>query len=566
MNNLLNRSKRSAAALVGLVCLTASLGASLGTSMRSGRPHDLLATIPKFVDPLPIPPRIVAPPAGDITIELVQTAVKMHSAIAATPVFAYNGSLPGPTIEVESGQALRVHWLNHLPSKHVLAAAKSGMEMGLPDVKSVTHLHGAVVAQPSLTDKVHDNDGWPDLFTVPGEEQIAKYPNQQDARLMWYHDHAMGDTGRNVAAGLAGLYIIRDAYERSLNLPSGEFEIPLVLQTQGFNGNGTRYYTNDLVNEFYGNAATVNGKLWPYLTVQPRKYRFRIVNAANARTFALRLLDNSSGVIGPAIAQIGSDSGFLQDTVILNDPSLKDPMRLTLAPAERADIIVDFSQYAGRTLLLQNNSLDVGDASEIPLPQIMQIRVAASRVSETAGASVSSDAALARRELGVHDDSSLPMHPKPIERMQESTATTTRKIVIDSMNMADGRPMLMLNGLGWHDAVTEQPVVNSTEIWEIVNLQPDTHPFHIHLVQFQVLNRVPFDVAEFRKSGQYVFTGPPEPPDANEMGWKDVVRSTPRHVTRIIMKFAPYTGHYVYHCHILEHEDMDMMRPFDVVP
>ena len=534
----------------GALLLTAFIFAASRTFARPVK-TEMSASIPKYVDDLPIPARIVVPSTpgktAELEITLTQAHVKMHSSLPPMAAFAYNGSVPGPTIEVEAGQALRVHWKNQLPAKHIFNQAKGAMESGLPDVKSVTHLHGAVVSQPSVTDKLHNNDGWPDLFTLTGEEQIAEYPNVQSSRLLWYHDHAMGDTGRNVAAGLAGLYIIRDSFERSLGLPDGEFEIPLMLQSQGFLGGSGRYYTDDLAAEFYGNAATLNGQLWPRLKVEPRKYRFRIVNASNARTFALRLQDfNNEHIMGPAIYQIGTDAGFLQDAVVFNDPSLADPPRLTLAPAERADVIVDFSNYAGKTLLLGNNSLDIGDAVEIPLPNLMQIQVA--------------------EHVSSPDTSKLPLHLKPIHRMAETEASNTRQIVIDSMQMPDGRPMLKLNGLTWHDPVNETPVVDSTEIWEIVNLQPDTHPFHIHLVQFQVLNRVPFDLALYRSSGQFKITGPPVPPEPNEMGWKDVVRATPNYITRIIMKFEPYTGHYVYHCHILEHEDMDMMRPFDVVP
>jgi spore coat protein A len=546
---MMNFSKMTKKSVLFAVAAATLAFTGSATDAKPVKPHKLLL-IPKFVDDLPTLSRIKVPSNpgqfSELTIELTATTANMHSALQPTPVFAYNGSTPGPVIDVESGQALRVHWKNSLPLEHVFKAPLGGMDMHLPEVKAVTHLHGALVSQSSTKDKLHDNDGWPDLFTVPGEEQIAEYPNRQSARLLWFHDHAMSDTGRNVAAGLVGVYIVRDEYERSLNLPSGDYEIPLVFQQQGFLADGNRYYTDDLAAEFYGNSATINGKLWPKLKVEPRKYRFRIVNAANARSFALRIHEyGNEDAIGPAMYQIGSDAGFLQDTVVLNEPGLKDPPRLVLAPAERADIVVDFSNYAGKTLLLQNNSLDPGDGAEIPLPQMMQIQVS--------------------EALKSPDSAQIPMHMREIVRTPESQSVQTRRIVIDSMDMPDGRPMLMLNGMSWHDPVTEKPVVNSTEIWEIVNLQPDIHPFHVHLVQFQVLDRIPFDVEAFQKTGEYKFTGPPELPEANEMGWKDVVRANPKYITRIIMKFEQYTGHYVYHCHILEHEDMDMMRPFEVV-
>jgi spore coat protein A len=132
--------------------------------------------------------------------------------------------------------------------------------------------------------------------------------------------------------------------------------------------------------------------------------------------------------------------------------------------------------------------------------------------------------------------------------------------------MPSGEPMLMLNGKGWSDPVEERPKLGTSEVWELVNLLPDAHPFHIHLTSFQVLGRVPFDVDAYRKTGEVVTTGAAVPPPPSEAGWKDVVPATPGMVTRIIMRFAPYAGAYVYHCHILEHEDMEMMRPFTVVP
>src|SRR6185437_3659081 len=226
---------------------------------------------------------------------------------------------PGPTIEVERGQTVVVHWKNALPTTHLLASPK-GADVISPDVRAITHLHGAEVTEADPMDRLHNNDGWPDSWNVPGQEQIAEYPNHQSARTLWYHDHAMGETGRNVAAGLVGLYEIHDDYERSLNLPSGKFDIPLEIQSRGVNPDGSLYYTSDITNEFYGNAIAVNGKLWPYLHVEPRKYRFRIVNESNARSYSLKLVgaDAASGSSGPAFYQIATGAGFLQDAVILN--------------------------------------------------------------------------------------------------------------------------------------------------------------------------------------------------------------------------------------------------------
>jgi spore coat protein A len=426
---------------------------------------------------------------------------------------------------------------------------------GMPEVRNVTHLHGAKVAEPDPTSKKQDNDGWPDNFTVPGEEQFAEYPNDQSSRTLWYHDHAIGVTGRNVAAGLVGMYLIRDEYEKSLNLPKGDYEIPLIFQTQGFNGDGSRYYTKDITLEFYGNALAVNGKMWPYLNVEPRKYRFRMVNASNARTLGLTIADFSDLTVpGPPLNQIGSDAGFLQDTVVLDHPHAPDSPLLTLAPAERADVIIDFSKFAKRTLLLENLAPNDAGEAEIRLPQVMVFKV---------GAAVSQP-----------DKSSLPLHMHRIQRIDADRADLRRQIVINQMLRPDGNTaMVMLNGKMWHDPLTEKPVAGTTETWDIVNTLVDTHPFHIHLVQFQIVDRTPYDVNAYVAAAAtnpsvdafHFVTGPAQPPDANEMGWKDVARVVPGMITRVTMKFPNIAGYYVYHCHILEHEDMDMMRPFEVV-
>jgi spore coat protein A len=503
----------------------------------------------KFVDPLPIPPRLViAPGTTDVVITLDQFKTKLHRDLPDTTTWGYNGSTPGPTIEVERGQLVRVHWKDQLPTQHLFAVPK-GADMGdgsvLPDVRNVTHLHGAVVSEPDPMNRQKNNDGWPDAWIVPGQEQMAEYPNDQTARNLWYHDHAVGETGRNVAAGLAGLYIIHDKFERSLNLPSGAYDIPLILEGRGLNTDGTMYYTNDISIEYYGNSVSVNGKLWPYLNVEPRKYRFRVLNSSNARTFALKLLDQMGQAPGPSFYQIGSDGGFLQDTVQLNDPTDPDALRLTVAPAERADVIIDFSTFAGHTLYLNNNSLDPGDG-EIPIPQVMMVKV---------GTAVTTA-----------DTTQIPTHLQNITRFDPAHADHTRRIVLSELDVPNMVPMLQLNGLTWRDPIQDKPVLGSTEVWELLNTLPDSHPFHIHLVEFQILDRRPFDVAAYKKDGSLQFTGPAETPDPNEMGWKDTVRVVPQMMTRIMMRFQPYAGYYVYHCHILEHEDMDMMRPFQIVP
>ncbi len=211
--------------------------------------------------------------------------------------------------------------------------------------------------------------------------------------------------------------------------------------------------------------------------------------------------------------------------------------QLILAPAERGDLLIDFSQHAGRNLHLVSGLLD-----------ILQFRVAPAAVSSSAPAA------------------KLPSSLRPVPRLPESSATVTRTITLNEHLDHYGNSMIMvLNLKRWHEPVTEMPRLNTTEIWEFVNLTEDTHPMHLHLVRFQVLDRRTFDVFGYGNGKGLRYLQDAMPPAPNELGWKDVVACPPGIVTRIIVRFEGYTGKYLYHCHILEHEANDMMRPFEVV-
>jgi len=522
-----------------LVLLMAFSFLSSATGSRS------LDALEKYVDELPVPPHVLIAKSGahKLTLILQQITQRLHRDLPETKEWGYQGSSPGPTIEVESGTKLSVRWKNELPSTHLLPLPKNADNIS-PDVRAVTHLHGSDVYDYEPLDAVHNNDGWPDAWNVAGQSQIAVYPNALSARTLWYHDHAMGTTGRNVAAGLIGLYEIHDAFERSLNLPRGRFEIPLILQARGVNPDASLFYTNDIGNEFYGNVVAVNGKLWPYVKVEPRKYRLRLLNASNARSYTLKLVDQKDKSPGPAFTQIGSDSGFLEYPVVLNDPSSAQPTRLTIAPAERMDFVVDFSKYPGQNFIMTNTSRDPGE-TEVEIPELMQFQVAAS-VSEP-------------------DTSSLPTHLRSIQRLDPEKSDRSRLIVFDQMTMSDNSTMLTLNGKSWRDPITESVHFGDTEVWQLANTLTDTHPFHIHGVEFQVLDRRLFDVEAYLQTGQINYLAPAVQPYPNEMGWKDTVRVLPQMITRIIMKFSLHPGYFIYHCHILEHEDMDMMRPYEIL-
>jgi spore coat protein A len=502
-----------------------------------------------FVDALPIPPVIHAGKNGVLEIHQRQARHRFHRDLPEALIWGYEGQTPGPTIEAWQGQAIRVLWHNELPPKALFPFKGNSVLPGycgsLPPVRTVVHLHGAAVPEDRYFDPAHNSDGYPDAWSLPGATQEADYPNIQPAACLWYHDHAMGITARNVYAGLEGFYLLRDDYEKSLKLPSGPFEIPLMLQARSFHRDGSAAYTAAIASdEVYSDVCTVNGKAWPYLDLEPRRYRFRFLNASTSRTFSMRLAE-ASGAAGPAFYQIGSDGGFLEDTAVLNAPS--DPLapRLVLAPGERADVIIDFSKLAGKKFILSNDSLTDERANEQPLPLVMQMRV--------------------RRRLSATDLSVIPMKLRPIQRLDPSQASATRNIFLREETLANGGILMLLNGMRWNEPVTESPLAGSVEVWNLVNATRELHPFHIHQVQFQVLGRQNLDSDAYKRSGTVVTFGAPMPPGPGEAGWKDTIRVPPRMLTTIIMRFGPYAGRYVYHCHILEHEDMDMMRPFDVI-
>ena len=489
----------------------------------------------KYKDPLPIP-RVIHPmgkKCGEPFYELEMTEFfqNLHSDLPDTKVWGYDKSYPGPTIEVHKDNPVYVKWINRLPEKHLLPIDKTVHgAMDNPEVRTVVHLHGLNV-QP-------DSDGFPDRWYTPGGYALFHNPNKQQATTLWYHDHAIGITRLNVFAGLSGFYIIRDTNEADLNLPSGEYEIPLLIQDREFNDDGSLSYPapningveTSIVPGFFGTYALVNGKVWPHLVVKPRKYRFRILNGSNSRNYNL-VFSGAQGQILPAWNQIGSDGGFLERPAKLS--------ALSLEPAERADVVIDFTGLENQTYTLLNNAvLPFGP----PLPEIMQFRV--------------SDAAEA-------DGSSLPLRLNRIEPLPVENATQ-RNIEVVVGQDEHGRLMFMLEDKTWTDPVTIKVELGSVEVWNIINSGAAAHPIHVHLVEFQILNRQPYDVQKYTATGTLKFIGPAVLPDENERGWKDTARAEPGRVTRLIARFGDYTGIYPFHCHILEHEDHDMMRPFEV--
>lgn len=503
-----------------------------GTNTVIAPPALDLSSLAQFVDPLPVPE--IAAPAGlrpspekaareipYYRLAMREIESKIHRDVKPTRMWGFGNSSPGPTIEARKDEGLLVEWANELPLTHLVPVDHSihGAETSKPNVRAVTHLHGAKTTPES--------DGYPDDWYVPGKSVTYHYPNHQEAATLWYHDHALGITRLNVFAGLIGFYILRDDFEEALNLPKGKYEIPLALYDRSFDHDGQLYYPvsgnpkSPWIPEYFGEAILANGKLFPYLDVEPRKYRFRVLNASNGRFLHLSLAN------GQKFQQIGTDQGLLGAPVELQ--------YLQIAPGERADIILDFADHAGEKIIVKN------DAAFI----VMQFRVGQQTTA---------------------DPSSLPPALRPVNKIPESAAIKNRMLTLGEIDDMVQNPMTMLlNNSHWDMPITENPKLDSVEIWNLINLTDDSHPIHLHLVRFQILDRRRFNAFDYYTQGKLNFTGPVVPPSANETGWKDTVRADPGMVTRIIVKFEGYKGRYVWHCHILEHEDNEMMRPYEVI-
>lgn len=630
--------------------------------------------VPKFVEPLPMPLRIDASttsPLAPMTLTMneFQQKVLPNTFYAALPApynagtylwcykaDGYPQTFPGPTLEAKFGLPTSIRYVNNLvgpggapPVLQSLIAVDQTLHWADPlgtgrtmmpyvgPVPAVPHLHGGEV--PSAFDGGPDAWFTPNGLTGPGYvTDTYTYPNDQQPTTLWYHDHALGATRTNVYAGLAGFYLLRDPAAEPANLPGGPLDRPrdmygnlyereVVIQDRMFDTNGQLYFPSAGLNptvhpfwipEFFGNVIMVNGKTWPYLQVEPRRYRFRFLDGSNARFYEMRLMNRVSNIPGPAFWQIGTDGGYLDAPVRLSDPLVAASQRLVMAPGERCDVIVDFSGYAGQTLTLLNTAKAPYPRGAITDPKstglIMEFRVG---TVVTGGSDPSLNPAV-----------TASLRQVPIERIPAQPVT--RALTLNE-NMGPLGPLEMfVNNTMWAMDPSENLQVGGTEVWEIINLTADTHPMHLHLVQYQILNRQPFNAVKYAKVYGMPMPGmgPPLPygvasaatgmklggnpditpylvgtvrlPDPNERGWKDTFRMNPGEVTRVLVRIAPqdanaraaarsltvgpgvnlfdfepwtpmgqtdsfgYPGGpgYVWHCHIVDHEDNEMMRQF----
>lgn len=563
------------------------------------------AAIPKFVNQLPIIPRVDYTSGGSTTVYM---GVGTHDfgLLPGTPLNAvtwgYNISNTfgylGPTLVAKKDVPLTIQWVNNLGYSHPLNIdttlhwAFAG-HMGQPSiydiptngVPAVPHVHGGNTESAS--------DGLPEAWWTPlgpnhitGPDYVKDeyyYENNQHAATIWYHDHALGITRQNVYMGLAGYYFIRDDNELGMiannQLPSGNQEIELAIQDKMFYPDGQLAYPNAPAEnmpgfntwtggpsaqpEFFGDVIIVNGKAWPYLDVQPRQYRFRIVNGSDSRFYNLSFEGRAQGQLRWTV--IGSDQGFLNSPLSLH--------ALLIAPGERYDVVVDFSNpaFKGQTIIIRNDAKtphpDGDDVNPNTSGLVMAFKV------DTAP---------------VNDPVKLPARLMP-QTISSQDATNTRKLMLFEAMDQFGRmqPILGIvdpeseyNGtLMWIDPTTENPQQHSTEIWEVYNATVDAHPIHLHLVQFQILGRQKYSATVLPKMNMghdhsismggiltdIDLKGKERKPASYEAGWKDTGIMYPGEVTRIIATFERL-GEYVWHCHILSHEDHEMMRKFVVVP
>jgi spore coat protein A, manganese oxidase len=516
-----------------------------------------------------------------------------------------------------------LHWANPPGPRDTRPRFKKTPGPYRGPVPIVTHVHGAHSTEESdgyaeawylphannIPATYFKTGTWHDAFKTkfqgiwqqPWEPGTAvfQYANDQRASTLWYHDHTLGMTRVNVYAGPAGFYLLRGGPSDvpsgilpgpapALGDPPGRnyYEIPIAIQDRSFNADGSLFYPDGreffdgfegpyiprsdispIWNpEFFGNTMVVNGKTWPNLNVEPRRYRLRLLNGCNGRFLILKLVGNPlmprPAAPGMVFTQIGTEGGFLPAPVQLG--------QLLMSPAERADVLVDFTGLpVGAEVYLINEGPDepfgggeTPDDFDVADPnttgQVMRFTVVALTAADT---SLPGDQltlpvispvadAIRIRQLSLNEEVS--------SRLRD---VGPRAALLGIMN-ASGYPVPLM----WDDPVTENPGLNDTEIWEIYNFTADAHPIHIHQTQFQVINRQ----ALLADAGGMSLpparlVGEPLARESWESGFKDTVIAYPGQVTRIKTTFD-LPGQFVWHCHIVEHEDNEMMRPMRVGP
>ena len=498
-------------------------------------------------------------------------------------------------------------------------------------VPIVTHVHGAVgvgdesdgyaeawylPAANNIPDGYATEGTWYDFFKAKAGASFGatwgpgfatfQYPNHNRASTIWYHDHALGMTRLNVYAGPAGFFIVRGGpagdravldsrFGTTAVLPGpapndGDmfppnktyYEIPIAIQDRSFNDDGSLFYpdsreffdefTGPFIPEsnvspiwnpeFFGNMIMVNGNTWPFQTVEQRRYRFRFLNGCQSR-FLILDFDHIPGV---EVWQIGNEGGFLAAPVNI---TADHGNRLLMALAERADVIVDFSNVPVGNYVLGNVGPDEPFGGGIPgedfdvadpdsTGQVMEFRVVPAPAP---------DPTTPPQFLVLPAIAPLPVEtntrPLALIELVSDVHDGPSEAVLGNVD-ADGNAVHKM----WADPISENPSVGDTEVWELYNFTEDAHPMHIHEITFEVVDRQPIEFEVDEETGdifEVQLDGDPRPPEAWENGLKDTVISYPGEVTRVRAKFDT-PGQFVWHCHIVEHEDNEMMRPYRIGP
>ncbi|NEW84711.1 MAG: multicopper oxidase domain-containing protein [Mariniphaga sp.] len=455
-----------------------------------------------FLTPLAIPPSI----NGQGTLTAQVTTSTIFSGKKSKVLGYQSGSILGPSIVVNSGENININFQNSLAEN------------------SNIHWHGLITPAGM--------DGHPEDVALPGDSFVYKFTVSQRAGMYWYHPHPDGFTAKQAYLGLAGVFLVRDAEEQTLSLPSGEMEIPLVIQDKRINSNSDLEYSPnmiDIMTGYMGSNILVNGINSPYKDVRTRNYRLRVLNGSNGRIYNLALSDGASFTV------IGADGGLLV--------SPQKVTSLLLGPGERADLIVNFSNYKiGTELFLASNTFSAGASQGIRNFRIMKFRVTQSD----------------------KDSFSLPEKLSDIETISKSSAIKTRTFDISNGGMGNMGGMSGMGSTGMtmkgmhrinnkvydKSRIDETVRAGSTEIWEFDNSMGDeSHPMHVHGLQFQVLDR---------NGGRNSLI-------STESGWKDTVLLLPGEKVHVIITFGRNKGKYVLHCHNLEHEDDGMMLQFEII-
>ncbi|KAK5734172.1 hypothetical protein LTR17_009155 [Elasticomyces elasticus] len=463
-----------------------------------------------FQVPLPIPPN--KEPLRTITsngtqfdyyeVEIRSLEQQVYPGLSKAELIGYDGVAPGPTFHMTKGRQAVVRFINHGTQANSV------------------HLHGSYSRAPF--------DGWAEDTTEPGQYKDYFYPNGQNARTLWYHDHAIDHTAHNAYFGQAGLYILHDPDELATpGLPQGDDDVGLVLASKRYNSDGTLWDpdTNGEVTSLWGDVIHVNGQPWPYLDVEPRKYRFRFLDASVSRSFQIYLVADQQDTVRLPFTVVGADTGLLEKPVSTS--------QLDISMAERWEVVVDFSSYAGQNLTFKNNRNVGADQDYVDTDKIIRFVVS----STTTGP--------ARR----WDSESLPtkLRTVPYPPPAKSATQVDRSFTFGR----SGSGGWTINGVTWAigpDArVLAKPQRGNVEVWELVDGGGGwSHPIHIHLIIS-------------RKGGARNAVLPYE-----QVALKDVVWLNTGETVRVIARFAPWDGLYMFHCHNLIHEDHAMMAAFNV--